>query len=79
MRERHRAGVVVCPIWGDLGVEGDFALLIHYRRTDDEPVMTAAYSRYNGNLTDISDKMRTLRLVPDWQERVPNAGKITTT
>jgi hypothetical protein len=67
---RFRCGVVVCPVWRMLEIQGDFEILIHYvRGIDGVATMTAAYSRYNGVLTNISDKIRTLKLVPDWDWR----------
>lgn len=71
---RVRAGVIVCPIWDEVGLaafSGEFSILIHYVKTDDGIVMSAAYTRYRGEITDISEKIKTITLIPGWQERVP--------
>lgn len=70
--KRVRAGVIICPIWGNLRevISGDYAILVHYIRTADGVESTAAFTRYNGVLTDITEKFRTLTLNPDWRERL---------
>lgn len=70
LNEPKRCGVVVCPIWVDLGIDGEFRIIIHYARQGSDVQMTAAFSRYNGELTDITAKFRTLKLVPDWRSRI---------
>lgn len=73
---RCRAGVVVCPIWGDLGLAGEYLILVHFIRDESGGVQaTAAFTRYNGELTDITDKFRTLKILPDWRERISQCGR----
>lgn len=71
MTNRVRVGTVVCRIWEHLAMEGDFHILLHYRRDGDGVDITAAYSRYNSEITDITDKIRTIRLIPNWKDRIP--------
>ena len=72
MQKRIRCGVVICPIWKELGqiVAGEFAILVHYIRTEDTIEAVVAYTRYNGVLTDITEKFKTLQLKPDWREKL---------
>lgn len=67
---RVRGGVIQCYIWHEF--DGDFAVIIHYVHTEDGPVPTAAYTRYNGELTNICEKFRTLRIEPDWRNKIPS-------
>lgn len=73
--DRVRAGVVVCPIWRDLGLEGEYLILVHFIRDEGGVHATAAFTRYNGELTDITDKFRTLKMVPDWRGRIYKCGR----
>jgi len=68
--DRVRCGVVACPMWLDLEIEGEYLLLVHWIRTEHGVLPTAAYTRYNGELTNITDKFRTLKITPDWHDRV---------
>jgi hypothetical protein len=72
MMERVRCGVVVCPIWKELGqiVAGDFAILVHYVRTKDTIEAVVAYTRYRGIITEITDKFKTIQLKPDWRDKL---------